>query len=261
MLLGALVIDLLFIGLGALMRYVAFDPNPAFGFRTTRSMQSPEAWAYANRKSGSLMAVVGLIGLALAILTTVVDAATPLTVTDAGKAFAAFLYMGLPLIGIIAVTVIVEHDLKKKFPDKGAPASESGSQAEADADAASSNGAATTPAADSEPMSAMQKIVFGLLCILPLVIAGCCFSMMPETIAVHFDAAGPDGWAPKAQLFFFAAIMAASNGVLALAYRVFLQQQKSAQQGRSHTLAFAAFSLCMLISSAAVLYIALFNIG
>ena len=259
MLLGALVIDLLFIGLGALMRYVAFDPNPAFGFRTTRSMQSPEAWAYANRKSGSLMAVVGLVGLALAILTTVIDATTPLTVTDVGKAFAAFLYMGLPLIGIIAVTIIVELDLKKQFPDKGAPASESGSRTEADT--ISPNDAAMTPAADDKPMSTAQKIVFSLLCILPLVIAGCCFSMMPETIAVHFDAAGPDGWTPKAQLFFFAAIMAASNVVLVFAYRVFLQQQKSTQGRSAHAPAFAAFSLCMLVSSVAVLYIVLYNLG
>lgn len=251
MLFGALIIDLLFIGLGALMRYTAFDPNPAFGYRTTRSMQSPEAWAYANRKAGSLMAIVGLVGLALSIATAVIDAATPLTTTDAGFAVASFLYVGIPLVGIVAVIPVVERDLKNLFPSDAA--------ASTDPDEATPSAAA--PASVAIPMSTARKALFGALCVLPLIIAACGFGALPDTVAVHFDASGPDGWAPRTQVFLFAAIMAASNLMLACAYRVFLRRQTSARSRTSDVLAFVAFAVCMLVASAAVLYIVLFNIG
>lgn len=253
MLFGALIIDLLFIGLGVLMRYTAFDPNPAFGYRTTRSMQSPEAWAYANRKAGSLMAIVGLVGLALSIATAVIDAATPLTTTDAGFAVASFLYVGIPLVGIVAVIPVVERDLKKLFPSDAA--------ASTDPDEATPSASAAAPASVAIPMSTARKALFGALCVLPLIIAACGFGALPDTVAVHFDASGPDGWAPRTQVFLFAAIMAASNLVLACAYRVFLRRQTSARSRTSDVLAFVAFAVCMLVASAAVLYIVLFNIG
>lgn len=271
MLFGALVIDLLFIGLGALMRYTAFDPNPTFGYRTTRSMQSREAWAYANRKGGTMMAVIGLACLATAIALAAFDGATGLTATDAGSAAAACLYMGLPLIGIIAIVPVVECDLKKRFDSKGREGQNASVQAEAteptdfDQTASMSNckQGDTAPLRKQAPLSPVERIALGVLCLAPLIIALCGFTALPDTIAVHFAAGGPDGWAPKSQIFLFAAIMAASNLLLTFAYRIARNQQKTASienAARSmRTILFAVFAFCMLSSSGAVAYVVLVN--
>lgn len=245
MIFGALIIDFLFIGLGALLRTTAIDPNPVFGYRTTRSMQSPEAWAYANRKSGSLMIVVGLVGLAATLIVIALDMALSLTSTDEGVFATMCFTMGLPLAGIGIAVACVERDLKKRF-----------SGTVSDTEKPGSNAPIVQPS-----LSAAQKIVFGILCVLPLIVAICGFAALPDTISVHFDATGPDGWAPKTTLFLFAAIMAAGNGVLAFAYRVFLREQKRTDAASLRSALFVAFAACMFASSFAVLFILLYNLA
>lgn len=50
------------------------DPNSTYGYRTRRSMESPEAWAYANRRSMDLYAMYSWPLMAAAVpLTLYVD--------------------------------------------------------------------------------------------------------------------------------------------------------------------------------------------
>ncbi|WP_139653563.1 SdpI family protein [Raoultibacter phocaeensis] len=256
---GALIIDALLIGLGALMRTAEYDPNPVFGYRTTRSMQSPEAWAYANRKSGSLMVVVGLMGLAVALIVAALAAATPLASTDTGSMVATCVSMGLPLAGVLIATALVERDLKKRFPLAGAETPKG--VAETQANNVGANGSGEVARSRTVWLGTSQKAIFGVLCVLPLVIAACSFFVLPDIIAVHFDAAGADGWAPKTQVFLFAAILVASNAALIFAYRTFLRAQTRPAVPSVRSVPFLAFSACMLASSCAVLYVIAYNLA
>lgn len=257
---GGLIIDLMFIGLGALMRYTSTEPNGVFGYRTSRAMSSPAAWAYANRRSGTLMMVVGLVCLALCMATALMQQLTPLLEGDAGNGIAAFLYMGIPVLGSIGIIPLVERELAKRFPAGSDP------NAEGNREAACAPGGAIGDSLD-EPLPTMgtpEKVALAVLLVLPLIAAalGLALAPLPDTIAVHFGADGADGWAPKANLLLFGGLMAGANALLLIAYRTFRYRQTGMAAGgaAARLLSFAVFALLMLLDAAMVLYVVFVNL-
>ena len=109
MLIPQLILSLVFLVGGLLMaKYPPKKINPLYGYRTRRSMQSPEAWKYAQRISSRRMVMCGLLGILLFIIGWVAEWSEGI--------------QGLLLIVSLAVFIAylfvsVEGSLKRKFPD------------------------------------------------------------------------------------------------------------------------------------------------
>ncbi|MGI6662749.1 MAG: SdpI family protein [Bacillota bacterium] len=83
--------------------------NWFFGYRTSRSMKSQEAWDYANRRMGEVWWGTGLVtGIA-----SVLVAAFCWRILES----AALWLIGFQMLVMLSTVVIIERDLKRKFDE------------------------------------------------------------------------------------------------------------------------------------------------
>lgn len=89
---------------------VKFPPpkiNPIYGYRTRRSMQSPEAWRYAQRAAARKMVLGGFVGLILFLIVWIGGATNDV---------ATFVLVATVLGALVYVVRTVEASLQRKFP-------------------------------------------------------------------------------------------------------------------------------------------------
>jgi len=85
--------------------------NFMYGYRTTRSMQSKQAWGYAHSHIGTLWLYIGVILFFLIIISNYF---VPIE-----KKYLSFIHIGTGLIALIIGIPFVEKDLKEKFDEHG----------------------------------------------------------------------------------------------------------------------------------------------
>ena len=78
--------------------------NGFIGYRTRRSMQSQEAWDYANKRMGEIWLALGVILLVVSIPLTLLFAENGLTIA-----------MIAQVVALIVSIIPVEVELKAKF--------------------------------------------------------------------------------------------------------------------------------------------------
>ena len=109
MFLPQFILSTVFVLAGFLM--MKFPPkkiNPIYGYRTGRSMKSPEAWKYAQRISARRMMLCGFMGLFVFITASIVQCE---------EGIHAALMIATLVLTLVYLIYSVERDLKKKFPD------------------------------------------------------------------------------------------------------------------------------------------------
>ena len=108
MFLPQLILSLVFVLAGLIMaKYPPKKINPIYGYRTLRSMQSPEAWRYAQRISSRKMVVCGLVGLLIFIASWMLECS---------EGVHGILMLASLTLSLIYVIYTVERNLKRKFP-------------------------------------------------------------------------------------------------------------------------------------------------
>ncbi|MBZ9688959.1 SdpI family protein [Clostridium estertheticum] len=85
--------------------------NSFYGYRTTRSIKSQEAWDYAQRRIGGLWLYTGTI-LYIAINIS-------LLILPASKESLSFIHGGIGIIALIIWIPFVQKELKEKFDEDG----------------------------------------------------------------------------------------------------------------------------------------------
>lgn len=84
------------------------------GFKTSRSMQSQESWAYANRLSGTMFLLFGILDLLFALTTYLICAFTENFSLAIDLLAIQMVLFFLFTILAIAIPIVC---LRKKFPD------------------------------------------------------------------------------------------------------------------------------------------------
>ena len=100
------------------MKNVSENINPRSGYRTTRSMKSPEAWAFAQKHFGQLWLILGIITLPLSILPMVLVYGKETSTVGIVGGIVVLAQM-IPL-GIVPF-VLTERALSKNFDEFGYP--------------------------------------------------------------------------------------------------------------------------------------------
>ena len=90
------------------------EPDPTVGYRTARSMSSPEAWAFANERCGGLWIKIGAVAAAVSLPFC---AAYFFLSKDHGAALMCVLML-LQTAAMLLPIPRVEKELKEKFSDK-----------------------------------------------------------------------------------------------------------------------------------------------
>jgi uncharacterized membrane protein len=85
--------------------------NGFYGYRTTRSMKSQNAWDYAQRRIGALWLYIGVI-LYIAI-------AISMLFSPASKEYLSLIHGGIGMIALLIGIPFVEKELKEKFDKNG----------------------------------------------------------------------------------------------------------------------------------------------
>ena len=93
------------------------DINAWYGYRTRRSMSSPEAWDFAHRYAGRIWSRLGLVTLVLTVGATVLLFGQ----SDDTVSWAGMAVMLLQLAPMTAVFPQTERALKKAFDENGDP--------------------------------------------------------------------------------------------------------------------------------------------
>ena len=90
--------------LGLVFSFIEIEINKFVGYRTKRSMASKEAWKYANKTSGKLFVLNGIIYMLVGW-------------TTLGKPIGLILILNLIIIfvGLGLSIYYIEHQLAKKF--------------------------------------------------------------------------------------------------------------------------------------------------
>jgi uncharacterized membrane protein len=109
MFLPQLVLSVVFIIAGLLMaKYPPRKINPLYGYRTRRSMQSQEAWNYAQRVSSRRIVLSGIAGIFVFIAAWMLEF---------NEGIQVILMIATLFLSLVYVVYNVERNLKKKFPD------------------------------------------------------------------------------------------------------------------------------------------------
>lgn len=109
MFLPQLVLSVVFILAGLIMaKYPPRKINPLYGYRTRRSMQSTDAWKYAQRISSRRMVAAGLAGLLLFIAGWLLNLK---------EGVQGIMLIASLLLIVVYVIYSVERSLARKFPD------------------------------------------------------------------------------------------------------------------------------------------------
>jgi uncharacterized membrane protein len=110
MFLPQLILSLVLVLAGFIMaKYPPKKINPIYGYRTRRSMQSPEAWKCAQRFSSRRIVLSGLYGLLVFFISWALDFS---------EGVQGLLMIATLMLTIIYVVYSVEGILKKKFPEE-----------------------------------------------------------------------------------------------------------------------------------------------
>ena len=105
MLLGACFVPILMLVIGIVFqKHAPKEINGFLGYRTRRSMQSQEAWDYANKRMGEIWLALGVILLVVSIPLTLLFAENGLTIA-----------MIAQVVALIVSIIPVEVELKAKF--------------------------------------------------------------------------------------------------------------------------------------------------
>ncbi len=105
-----LILSLVFITAGLIMaKYPPKKINPIYGYRTRRSMQSPETWKFAQRVSSRKMVLCGLGGLIVFITSWI---------SDFEEGVNAVLMIATLFLSLFYLIYSVEQNLKRKFPEE-----------------------------------------------------------------------------------------------------------------------------------------------
>ena len=105
MLLGACFVPILILVIGIIFqKHAPKEINGFLGYRTRRSMQSQEAWDYANKRMGEIWLALGVILLVVSIPLTLLFAENGLTIA-----------MIAQVVALIVSIIPVEVELKAKF--------------------------------------------------------------------------------------------------------------------------------------------------
>lgn len=105
MLLGACFVPILILVIGIIFqKHAPKEINGFIGYRTRRSMQSQEAWDYANKRMGEIWLALGMILLVVSIPLTLLFAENGLTIA-----------MIAQVVALIVSIIPVEVELKAKF--------------------------------------------------------------------------------------------------------------------------------------------------
>ena len=105
MLLGACFVPILMLVTGIVFqKHAPKEINGFIGYRTRRSMQSQEAWDYANKRMGEIWLALGVILLVVSIPLTLLFAENGLTIA-----------MIAQVVALILSIIPVEVELKAKF--------------------------------------------------------------------------------------------------------------------------------------------------
>ncbi len=105
MLLGACFVPILMLVTGIVFqKHAPKEINGFIGYRTRRSMQSQEAWDYANKRMGEIWLALGVILLVVSIPLTLLFAENGLTIA-----------MIAQVVALIVSIIPVEVELKAKF--------------------------------------------------------------------------------------------------------------------------------------------------
>ena len=105
MLLGACFVPILMLVTGIVFqKHAPKEINGFLGYRTRRSMQSQEAWDYANKRMGEIWLALGVILLVVSIPLTLLFAENGLTIA-----------MIAQVVALIVSIIPVEVELKAKF--------------------------------------------------------------------------------------------------------------------------------------------------
>lgn len=116
MLVMVLLIPCAFIGFGFLfLKKIPRNINGAFGYRTRRSMQNKETWAFAHRYIGKLWMICGIILLPASCVCMLLVLGKSDELVGTIGAVVEMLEIGLMLITIIPT----EQALKKNFDEYG----------------------------------------------------------------------------------------------------------------------------------------------
>ncbi len=180
-----LVINVIYLVIGLLQLFVAprVRPNPYFGFKIGYTFSSREVWRKTNRFAGILITIHALILLSL----------TPLWENNLGYYVVSLI---LPLVAIAVVgTIYASHRLgEERIEIHG-------------------------PVKPVKPLEAtfIWKYLGVILFLALIVIMLLAYPVLPDNIAVHFDASGnPDGWPNKGDFYLTYSLFAL--GYLAMIY-------------------------------------------
>ncbi|GAM10160.1 hypothetical protein OR1_02448 [Geobacter sp. OR-1] len=98
--------------LGVLYRFrPPKEINRFFGYRTSNSMKSQKTWNYAQKRIGDTFPP---LGLALSLIIALVKLFIPFQ-----KEYLSLFNVGLVLLAIIALIIMIERELQKKFDANG----------------------------------------------------------------------------------------------------------------------------------------------
>lgn len=101
----ACLIPILILVIGIVFqKHAPKEINGFIGYRTRRSMQSQEAWDYANKRMGEIWLALGVILLVVSIPLTLLFAENGLTIA-----------MIAQVVALILSIIPVEVELKAKF--------------------------------------------------------------------------------------------------------------------------------------------------
>ena len=190
----ALIIGLIFLACGLLLKYLGASGkslNPVAGYRTARSMKSPEAWMAANRYAAKAFSLAGVI---------VPAAGAILWWKPLPQFFNEYIIVGLCIIAPVIIILATESYLKQHFNDDGTP---KGISPGVTGRPAPDDGAEAKPAGKL-PYSWLEYLLELLAAgglIFSAVMLARYWPQLPALIPRHFDFRGTvDAWGGKGSL-------------------------------------------------------------
>ena len=111
----SILVPMSMVGIGWLFRNKAPDDiNRVYGYRTKKSMQRKEAWAFAHKYIGKLWLVCGLIMLPVSIAVMLFVMGEDVDTVGA----AGGILVGVQIIIMAGTIIPTERALKKLFPER-----------------------------------------------------------------------------------------------------------------------------------------------
>ena len=89
--------------------------NTGFGYRTTRAMKSPEAWAFAHHHCGNTWRKAGLIMLPISVVAMLFTLGKSLDFTG----IYACVLCGIQMVTMLVSIIPTERALKREFDEHG----------------------------------------------------------------------------------------------------------------------------------------------